>query len=82
MCLCVWAGLKSYLLPGEPHPLEALLAIFGAIGADEFEEVVSLQVARLLAAELSCRRSQVQSQLLLQTCWGSPRLPPVPALNS
>lgn len=77
----MWVGLKSYLLPGEPHPLKALLAIFGAVGADEFEEVVSLQVARLLAAEPSWGRSQVQSQLLPHTCWGSPRLPPVPALN-
>lgn len=44
---------QNYLLPGESHPLEALLAVLGAVAADEFKEVVSFQVAGLLTAELS-----------------------------
>lgn len=42
-----------YLLPGESHPLVALLAVLGAVAAGELEEVVSFQVAGLLSAELS-----------------------------
>lgn len=42
-----------YLLPGESHPLKALLAIIRTVAADELEEVVSFEVAGLLAAELS-----------------------------
>lgn len=39
-----------YLLPSESHPLERLLSVFGAVCARELKEVVSFQVAGLLAA--------------------------------
>lgn len=42
----------GYLLPGEAHPLEALLAVVGTVRADELEEVVSFQVAGLLSVKL------------------------------
>lgn len=47
---------RSYLLPGEPHPLEGLLPAVGAAAAGELEEVVPLQVAGLVAMELSWRQ--------------------------
>lgn len=54
-----------YLLPGESHPLEALLAVLGAVGADEFEEVVSFQVAGLFSPELSWTQTQSQKVSVL-----------------
>ena len=52
VCVCVCVCV-CHLLPGEPHPLEALLAVLRAVGAGELEEVVPLQVAGLLAPQLS-----------------------------
>lgn len=50
LCLCI---CECHLLPGKPHPLEALLAVLGTAGASELEEVVSLQVAGLLPSQLT-----------------------------
>ena len=40
-------------MPGESHPLEALLAVLRAGAADELEEVIPLQVAGLLPPQLA-----------------------------
>ena len=46
-------------MPGESHPLKALLAVLRAAAADELEEVISLQVAGLLPPQLAWWITQV-----------------------
>lgn len=64
MCVKVSERCSSYLLPGESHPLKALLSVLSAVTADKFKEVVSFQVAGLLTAELSLR-TQAETHLRL-----------------
>lgn len=53
-------GAGPYLLPGEPQPLEALLAVLRTVAAQKLEEVVSLQVTGLVAVELTWNHNRVR----------------------
>lgn len=61
--------MGKYLLPSEAHPFEALLAAVGTVRTDELEEVVSFQVAGLLAVKLGLNHGKKRNDKSAWVVW-------------